>query len=113
MIEKIKKINIIIFIVSLFLIFVNPVLGNKDDTQRIIKDMLGREIEIAKNITRVIGTSPTTTLPIYMMTPEKLGAWNFDFREDELPFIPEKYRSLPVIGGWFGKQDGNYEKFIT
>lgn len=112
---KIIKINVtcIFIIILLCLLSAGIALGDQYQGERTIMDMLGRKIEIPEKINRVIGTSPATTLPIYMMAPDKLGAWNFDLREDELPFIPEKYQNLPVIGGWFGKQDGNYEKFIS
>ena len=32
---------------------------------------------------------------------------------DELKYVPSQYANLPVVGGWFGSQDGSYEEFIA
>ena len=32
---------------------------------------------------------------------------------DELKYIPSQYAGLPVVGGWYGTQDGSYEEFIA
>jgi iron complex transport system substrate-binding protein len=79
---------------------------------RTITDMLGRTVEIPAEVDTVLGTSPTTTLPIYMLAPDSLAGWSFELTEDEAHYIPSKYQGLPVVGGWFGTQSGNYETFI-
>jgi len=78
-----------------------------------ITDMIGREVEVPSEINSVLGTSPPTTLMIYMLAPDKLAGWNFMNTKAEMRYIPDKYRGLPVVGGWFGTQSGNYENFIA
>jgi len=82
-------------------------------TTRTITDMLGRMVEIPIEVNSVVGTSPPTTMLIYMLASDKLMGWNFKLSEEEAQYMPPKYRSLPVVGGWFGKQSGNYENFIS
>ena len=82
-------------------------------TTRTITDMSGRTVEIPVTVNMVLSTAPPTTNIIYMLAPDKLGGWNFQVSDSEAKYIPEQYRSLPVVGGWFGKQTGNYETFIN
>jgi len=49
---------------------------------------------------------------VYLLAPDKLAGLSFTFNGNP-PLVPEKYKSLPVIGGWFGTQTGNYETFIA
>jgi len=76
-----------------------------------ITDMLGRQLTVPENISSVIATSPPSTILVYMLAPDKLAGWNFinDFNHT---LMDEKYLSLPVIGGWYGTQTGNYETMI-
>lgn len=55
-------------------------------------------------------SAPHVSLIIYMIAPDKLLGWNF---EPECEFVPEQYAALPNVGGWYGKQSGNYETFIA
>lgn len=77
-----------------------------------ITDMLGRELFVPENISSVIATSPPSTILVFMLAPDKLSGWNFvnDFNHT---LMDEKYHSLPVIGGWYGTQTGNYETMIN
>jgi len=77
-----------------------------------ITDMLGRTVEASAEVNSVVGTSPPTTMLIYMLAPDKLMGWNFRRSDKVFKYMPPKYRNLPVVGGWFGKQSGNYENFI-
>ncbi len=80
-------------------------------TTRVITDMMGRSVTIPARINRVLGTSPVETILAYMLAPDKVGAWTFQPNGTK-PFLPAKYLELPIIGGWFGKQTGNFEEFI-
>ena len=77
-----------------------------------ITDMSGRQLTVPENISSVISTSPPSTILVYMLAPDKLAGWNFinDFNHT---LMDEKYLNLPVIGGWFGTQTGNYETMIN
>lgn len=84
------------------------------DGNTTITDMANRTINISSSIDRVVATSPPMTTIIYMIAPEKLAGVNFQWTDEELTYVPDQYKdSFPVIGGWFGSQDGNYEEFIA
>ncbi len=80
---------------------------------RTIEDMLGRKVEIPTKVNMVLSTAPPVTNLVYLLAPEKLGGWNFELAESEAQYVPSQYRDLSVVGGWFGKQTGNYETFIS
>jgi iron complex transport system substrate-binding protein len=77
-----------------------------------ITDMLGRQLTVNESIGSVIATSPPSTILVYMLAPDKLAGWNF-INDFSPTLMDEKYLSLPVIGGWFGTQTGNYETMIN
>ena len=84
------------------------VLAEANQTQT-ITDMAGRSVTIPAHITSVLGTSPPTTMLIYMIAPDKLLGWN----SNNTGYLPTKYLSLPAVGGWFGGKEGNYESFLS
>jgi len=79
---------------------------------RTITDALGRELTIPAEITSVVSTAPPTTMTLYLIAPELMVGWNSALTDLSRKYIPEKYQTIPVVGGWFGKTDGNYETFI-
>ena len=81
-------------------------------TTRSITDMVGRELVIPAVINKVLATGPVEMELVYLIAPDKLAGLCFTFNGDS-PLVSEKYTSLPVIGGWFGTQTGNYETFIA
>ncbi len=79
-----------------------------------ITDMVGRTLTVPQTIDRVLGTSPPGTIALFVLAPDKLGGLNFEpNKQNGSVYMSEKYRTLPVVGGWFGKQTGNYETFIS
>ena len=76
-----------------------------------ITDMVGRTVQIPASVGNVVATSPPMTTVIYMIAPEKLTAVNFQWTDDKLKYIPSQYAGLPVVGGWYGTQDGSYEEW--
>jgi len=81
--------------------------------QRVLTDMAGRTVIVPRKIHKVMGMSPMGTILIYTLSPELLAGWNVHLEPGELGFIPEPYRSLPVLGGWYGKNNtGNLEVII-
>lgn len=114
-----KKSKIIILILAILVIcgvgahlFLTPstveTVGSKN-----ITDMAGRTVQIPASVGNVVATSPPMTTVIYMIAPEKLTGVNFQWDDDELKYVPSQYANLPVVGGWYGTQDGNYEEFIA
>ncbi|MCX7717928.1 MAG: ABC transporter substrate-binding protein [Candidatus Sumerlaeaceae bacterium] len=68
---------------------------------RLMEDMVGRTVEIPLNIKKVYSTSPAGTVLVYVLAPELLAGWNYPLTPAEQAWIPQPYRSLPVLGGWF------------
>ena len=114
-----KKIKVIILLLVILVVagvathmFLTPstveTVGSKNVT-----DMIGRDVEIPASVSNVVATSPPMTTVLYMIAPDKLSAVNFQWNDDELKYIPSQYANLPVVGGWYGTQDGSYEQFIA
>lgn len=61
-------------------------------------------------INRVLTLSPVEMELVYMLAPDKLVGLSFAWNGD---LVPDKYKNIPVVGGWFGTQTGNYEVFIA
>jgi iron complex transport system substrate-binding protein len=79
--------------------------------QRVIVDMQGRRLVVPRKIRRVMGMSPMGTILVYTLDPDVLAGWNYQPEPAELALMPERYRQLPVIGGWYGKNTtGNLEE---
>ena len=87
--------------------------GLSQDGNTTITDMAGRTVEVPASVERVIATSPPMTVVVYMIAPEKLVGLNFNWTSEEVTYVPEEYQNISVIGGWFGRQDGNYEEMIS
>ena len=81
-------------------------------TTRQISDMYGRTLTVPVNITRVLASGPIEMELVYLLAPDKLAGLSFTFNGTPA-LVPDKYSALPVIGGWFGTQTGNYETFIA
>ena len=114
-----KKIKVIILLLIVLVIagiathlFLTPstveTAGSKNVT-----DMINRSVEIPASVKNVVATSPPMTTVLYMIAPDKLKAVNFQWTDDELKYVPSQYHNYPVIGGWYGSQDGSYEEFIA
>jgi len=78
-----------------------------------IVDMAGRNITVPSPISKVLSTSPTETVIVYMLAPDKLLAFNYQTTSEEQKYMPDKYKSLTSVGGWYGSQSGSYEQFIS
>ncbi|MCI1944973.1 ABC transporter substrate-binding protein [Clostridium luticellarii] len=119
-----KKINTQIAVV-LALVFIFTMLSgcgtqetskisDASSTEKIsLKDMADRNVKVPRNVNRVLSVSPATTATIYMLAPEKLIGWNMKLSDDNAKYILDKYTKLPVVGSWSGKNDINYETYIS
>ena len=94
-------------------LFASPSSVNSAGNQT-ITDMANRTVNISGDVNRVVATSPPMTTIMYMLAPDKLAGVNFQWTDEELKYVPNQYKDkFPVVGGWFGSQDGNYEEFIA
>ena len=76
-------------------------------------DEAGRQLTIPASIKKVYCTSPMGTNLMYMLAPDMLVGWNISPTALEKEYIPEKYRGVTGLGGWFGKNTtGNVEEII-
>jgi iron complex transport system substrate-binding protein len=78
-----------------------------------VQTLCSSDLEIPSGVDNVIATSPPMTTVLYMIAPDKLKAVNFQWTDDELKYVPSQYANYPVVGGWYGTQDGSYEEFIA
>ncbi len=112
-------IALIIVIAALILVAVtwNPAgqaVSRPVDGKKTITDMAGRSIEVPGKINNVLTTQPPTTVLVYVLSPDTLLGVNFEPNtQDGTVYMPDRYRTLPNVGGWFGKTTGNYETFIA
>jgi iron complex transport system substrate-binding protein len=75
--------------------------------------MAGRSIVLPRKIHKVMGMSPVGLILIYTLAPEKLAGWCYPPGPGELAFVAPLYRNLPVLGGWYGRNNtGNLEAII-
>lgn len=80
---------------------------------RTITDMAGRNLTVPGQINKVFCTSPIGTVLIYALAPEKLAGWNTMLNSETKKYILPEYHNLPVLGGWFGKNNtGNIEEIM-
>ncbi len=78
-----------------------------------ITDQAGRQVVVPAEIDTVFCTSPMGTNLIYMLAPDKMAGWNVTPTAIEKEYIPERYRGIVGLGGWFGKgTTGNVEEII-
>ncbi len=84
----------------------------EEPATRTLIDMYGRTVTVPTHINKVLATGPVEMELIYMLAPDKLAGLAFSFN-GTTPLVSEEYASLPVVGGWFGTQTGNYETFIA
>ncbi|MCQ2977387.1 MAG: ABC transporter substrate-binding protein [archaeon] len=115
--EKKTKIIIgvlcVIVVAAIAIFCLGPSSEFNTDGNTTITDMANRTVTIPNHIQNVVSTRPSVTNLIYMIAPDKLAAINSEWGENELKYIPDKYKSLPVIGAWNGKNDASYEEFIA
>lgn len=114
-----KKIKVIILLLVILVIvgvathlFLTPSTVETEGSKN-ITDMIGRSVEIPASVSNVVATSPPMTTVLYMIAPDKLKAVNFQWTDEEMKYVPSQYQNYPVVGGWYGTQDGNYEEFIA
>ena len=107
--KTIIAITLFITVIGVLGTYVTYYTPNTGDAKQ-ITDMLNRKVNVPNQINKVMATTPPNTLIIYMIAPDKLGGWNKNVNGQ---LMQEKYKKLPVIGGWIGTQQGNYETWIS
>ncbi|EKF87103.1 ABC transporter substrate-binding protein [Methanobacterium formicicum] len=109
--KKIIIIMVLLLIILSSLAFYTNTLKANSSNQTQITDMLGRNVEVPLNVSRVASLSNSVTVQVYMLAPDKLIGWDSNRSAVQNRFMPTQYQTLPVLGG--GKKDANYETFIS
>jgi iron complex transport system substrate-binding protein len=69
---------------------------------RTVTDMDGNQVTVPAVIDKVYCTSPIGTYMLYTLAPDKMLGWNSPLSDAAKPYIAEKYRDLPSLGGTMG-----------
>jgi len=109
--KKIIIIVVLLLIIVSSLAFYTNTLKTNSSNQTQITDMLGRNVQVPLNVSRVASLSNSVTVQVYMLAPNKLIGWDSNRSAVQNRFMPTQYQTLPVLGG--GKKDANYETFIS
>jgi iron complex transport system substrate-binding protein len=78
--------------------------NESQETTRTIKDMAGRQVTIPSDVMSVYCAVPTAEAMISSLCPDKLVGWVNKPSDAMLQYLPEKFATLPVIGGWMGQK---------
>ena len=109
--KKIIITVVLLLIIVSGLAFYTSTLKSNSSNQTQITDMLGRNVQVPLNVSRVASLSNSVTVQVYMLAPDKLIGWDSNRSTTQNQFMPTQYQTLPVLGG--GKKDANYETFIS
>lgn len=77
----------------------NPQEQQQQPTTQTITDDAGRVVTIPALVERCYYTSPLGMMLIYPIAPEKMVGWPMKLTDKQKKYIPEKYISLPFLGG--------------
>lgn len=78
-----------------------------------ITDMAGRKLTVPRHVHKVYCMSPVCQVVLYTLAPDLLAGWNYKPEAGEYALLVPPYRDLPVLGGWFGKNNtGNLEEIL-
>ena len=85
----------------------------KASSEKPVKDMAGRDIQVPDEVKSVYSTSPVGTNFMYTFDDTMVAGLNVDLSDEEKRFTTEYYQNLPNLGGWYGKgNEGNIEEII-
>lgn len=109
--KKIIIIVVMLLITTSSLALYTSTLKTNSGNQTQITDMLGRNVQVPINVSRVASFSNSVTVMLYMLAPNKLIGWDSNRSAAQNKYMDTQYQTLPVLGG--GKKDANYETFIS
>jgi len=65
-------------------------------------DSCGRQVELPKHIARVAPSGSVAQMILYTLAPDTLVGWSSNPGGEIAAYLPEKYRSLPEFGQFYG-----------
>lgn len=80
----------------------------------IYTDDYGREVELRKDITKIVATGPNAQMILYTIAPEMLVGLTESPTTAQEKFFPDNYIDLPTLGQFYGKKTSlNLEALMT
>ena len=61
-------------------------------------DDAGRKVSLPDKVTRVYAAGPPASVLVFALAPDTLIGWTRGFRDNEKPWVPDKYANLPELG---------------
>ncbi|MGI6119444.1 MAG: ABC transporter substrate-binding protein [Desulfosporosinus sp.] len=114
MIKEKKLVSLFILLIMVCSLFTGC--GTKDAAQQpttqTITDHAGRSVTIPAQITKCYYTSPLGMIMIYTLAPDTMVGWSMQLTDKEKKYIPEKYHSLPFLGGQQANAKFNTEELL-
>lgn len=105
--KKVLLIIFILFAMSIVNISVSMAGDITQNNQKLITDMVGREISIPTKIDRIFSVNNTGTVLCYCLAPDKVIGWNSKLNNNMKKYIKGKAASLPVLGTLYGNTTAN------
>ena len=85
----------------------------KEADERSFTDSLGREVTLPVKIDRVVVSGPLTEIAVIPICKDKLVGISVEPNEDQVKYLGEEYKELPVIGQLYGgKEELNLETLL-
>ena len=66
-------------------------------------DDAGRKVSLPDKVTRVYAAGPPASVLVFALAPDTLIGWTRAFRDNEKPWVPDKYANLPELGRLTGR----------
>jgi iron complex transport system substrate-binding protein len=63
-----------------------------------IVDAARRTVGITVPVSRVFAASPAAAVTLFTIAPELMLGWTNPLRDDERPYVPQRYANLPAFG---------------
>lgn len=91
------------------LLLANSVVLAKEAT-----DMIGRNVKIPENSSKVFSASPPMSILLYMLAPKKMIGLNYKLMPTERTYMLKEVQDLPTLGSFFSSgSQANFEKVVA
>lgn len=86
----------------------------EESATRSFTDSLGRTVEIPQELTKIAISGPLAQIVFYSFAPELLVGVSNEWDSTALEYIPDEYKSLPLLGQLYGgKGEMNLEELLA
>lgn len=84
-----------------------------EDDSFLFTDSTGREVELPRNITRVVSAGPIANVLLYAVNADVLVGWATIPSETAMSYLGEEYWELPEYGKLYGNSEFNLEAIMA